>query len=140
MTRPVDFREDPRAGHWKTLIALASNYTDPAWDPWRVWTLPAGGLPDLLPEAGPVVYVALDPYRCFWAGQTEDLRNRFRGHMSHAYRLARWQTVLAIKLRPDTPARIVNRLERDTATRFKPIDGRAWPRAAVLRRGPTASK
>lgn len=128
MTTATNLRWHPNADHWDVLTRLASRYLDPAWDPWRSFTLPAGGRPDLIPDIGPVVYIAMDDHRCFWAGQTQDLQDRFRGHLSYPYRRNRWQRMAAIKLVTGTPARIVDRLELDTAMRFQPVDGRCWPR------------
>lgn len=81
-----------------------------------------------------MVYVSLDDRRCFWAGQSEDLRGRVQQHLTHDYRRARWHYVAAIKLVSATPAWVVDRLERDTATRLRPCDGRKWPRASTYMR------
>ena len=75
-------------------------------------------------------YAAVSGDRCFWVGQTQNLRSRIISHMRTSYRRDRWLYAGAMMLKPDTPAAIVNRLETETARRLRPVDGKAWPQIA----------
>lgn len=129
MSAPSTARDTGIWQHWGILLRLVENYSvGEEWDPWHLWRLPALARADDLPHVGPVVYAALGTGRCMYVGQTSDLHNRFQFHMGISYRRERWQTVAAIALRPTTSANTVNRLEREAATRLRPVDGSSWPR------------
>ncbi|KXO93038.1 hypothetical protein AXK58_14300 [Tsukamurella tyrosinosolvens] len=89
---------------------------------------PVSQLPSEKPF-GPQVYVVLDAAGTpAYVGQTSQaLRERFRGHLRSPDKSAVFACVATIPLDPDTPALVVNRIERVARTLLRPTMGRAWP-------------
>lgn len=80
-------------------------------------------------SSGPIIYVAIGHQIAQYVGQTyRTMQERLTEHLSEERKARQWAYLACIRLRTDTPAYEVDRLEALAHSRMRPAMGRAKPR------------
>lgn len=79
--------------------------------------------------SGPIIYLAIGHQIAQYVGQTyRTMQERLTEHLSEERKARQWAYLACIRLRADTPASEVDRLEALAHTRMRPAMGKAKPR------------
>lgn len=114
---------------WASVVAAARTHRlDPDDDAMRLWRIDNGRL--LAAEiAGPVIYLSIGHQVCQYTGQTyRTLQERLTEHLREEPKARTWSHLGCIRLKPETPAVEVDRLENRAHTVMRPLMGKAKPR------------
>jgi hypothetical protein len=114
---------------WASVVAAARiHLLDPDADAMRLWRIENGRL--LAAELdGPMIYLAIGHQVCQYTGQTyRTLQERLTEHLREEPKARTWSHLGCIRLSPDTPAVVVDKLENRAHTVMRPLMGKAKPR------------
>jgi len=117
---------------WASVVAAAQPYRlDPDDDAMRLWRIENGRL--LEDEIdGPAIYLAIGHQICQYTGQTyRTLQERLTEHLREEPKARTWSHLGCIRLSPDTPAAVVDKLENKAHTVMRPLMGKAKPRVGA---------
>jgi len=115
---------------WASVVAAAHPHRlDPDDDAMRLWCIENGRLLPAEIDGGPAVYLAIGHQVCQYAGQTyRTLQERLTEHLREEPKARTWSHLGCIRLKLDTPAVEVDKLENRAHTVMRPLMGKAKPR------------
>lgn len=129
---PVLARLSPKAAFhstWGEIVSWCGPRVDTGHDPFTLHPFAALGAGALPPLLGPVVYSALGrDGRCYYVGQSTNVRDRFRGHACVPGRQGRWEWILLCALRDDIIHGTLDKAERIASKICRPLEGERHPR------------